>query len=129
MPHDKCERAWHTRTECVSTRPEHGDSRRAAEKAWMLASSAALSMKAGQGVCALLGRSSCGTCAGAGHPDALSEGAIPSLPLELRSLCKAAWHRYASGGAVPLLPHEMRRCELKMCCAWAQRGDLGSRKE
>ncbi len=40
-------------------------------------------------------------------------GAIPSLPLELRSLCKGAWHRYASGGAVPLLPHEMRRCELK----------------
>ena len=50
---------------------------------------------------------------GAGHPDALSEGAIPPLPLELRSLCKGAWHRYASGGAVPLLPHEMRRCELK----------------
>jgi hypothetical protein len=50
---------------------------------------------------------------GAGHPDALSEGAIPSLPLELRSLCKGAWHRCASGGAVPLLPHEMRRCELK----------------
>ena len=27
---------------------------------------------------------------GAGHPDALSEGAIPPLPLELRSLCKGA---------------------------------------
>ena len=52
---------------------------------------------------------------GAGHPDALSEGAIPPLPLELRSLCKGAWHRYASGGAVPLLPHEMRRCEMNMC--------------
>ena len=52
---------------------------------------------------------------GAGHPDALSEGAIPPLPLELRSLCKGAWHRYASGGAVPLLPHEVRRCELNMC--------------
>ena len=38
---------------------------------------------------------------------------MPPLPLELRSLCKGAWHRYASGGAVPLLPHEMRRCELK----------------
>ena len=58
---------------------------------------------------------------GAGHPDALSEGAIPPLPLELRSLCKGAWHRYASGGAVPLLPHEMRRCELKKR-AWACTG-------
>ena len=37
------------------------------------------------------------------------------LPLELRSLCKGAWHRYASGEAVPLLPHEMRRCEMNMC--------------
>ena len=52
---------------------------------------------------------------GANDPDALSEGAIPPLPLELRSLCKGAWHRYASGGAVPLLPHEMRRCEMNMC--------------
>jgi hypothetical protein len=52
---------------------------------------------------------------GANDPDALSEGAIPPLPLELRSLCKGAWHRYASGGAVPPLPREMRESELERC--------------
>jgi len=35
-----------------------------------------------------LGRSSCGTCAGRVSPGALSEGAVPPLPLELRGLCQ-----------------------------------------
>ena len=102
------------REQSVSTRAGHGDGRGVAEKAWMLAWSAAMSMKAGQeGVPSWAARAAA-LARGAGHPDALSEGAIPPLPLELRGLCKGAWHRYASGGAVPLLPHEMRRCEMNM---------------
>ncbi len=34
--------------------------------------------------------------------------------LEILSRRLGAWYRYASGGAVPLLPHEMRRCEMNM---------------
>ncbi len=112
MPHGKYERARHTRTECANTRAELGDGRRVAEKAWMLASSAAMSMKGERGYVPSWAARAAALARGAGHPDALLEGAIPSLPLELRILCKGAWHRYATGGAVPLLPHEMRRCEL-----------------
>ncbi len=71
--------------------------------AWMLASSAAMSTKAGQAYVPSWAARAGALARGAGHPDALSEWAIPSLPLELWILCKGAWHRYASGGAVPLL--------------------------
>ena len=50
---------------------------------------------------ARLGRSSCGTCAGRVAPGALSEGAVPPLPLELRGLCEGVRHLSAQEGRFP----------------------------
>ena len=57
---------------------------------------------------ARLGRSSCGTCAGRVAPGALSEGAVPPLPLELRGLCEGARHHSAQEGRFPSLTLRMR---------------------
>ena len=70
---------------------------------------------------------------GANDPDALSEGAIPPLPLELRSLCTGACHLCAlSGGAIPPLPLEMRRectpVRMGMSRRWCARDMRHSRK-
>ena len=105
----------------MSTRAELGDGRRVAEKAWMLASSAAMSMKAGQGVCALLGRSSCGTCAGCGSPRCALRGGDSPPAARAAEFVQGCVAPLCTGGAVPLLPHEMRGCELNMRCMWAQR--------
>ena len=81
----------------------------------MLVSSTALSMGGRAGGMPAWAARAAALARVANDPDALSEGAIPPLPLELRSLCKGAWHRYASGGAVPPLPSEMRESELERC--------------